>query len=489
MNTPLSHKRRKKVAVVGAGLSGLVTAYRLAQAGFDVEIFEASKKAGGRVITDTSAFASQGQFCERGAEWIDSAHHEIIALAGELGLEIQDVAKTRKGTDLFYFDGHFYKPSDFLDYHEGETTRQGSFVRLAQYIARDRERAANDKVYEQGLDRTSLADYLQQACLETDTPQWVLNSIDVAYEGEFGVDSTKLSSLLLINQIGTDLNRPFEIYGPDQNESLRIRGGNSRLTEELKKKLNELDVPIYTGHKLTRIEYDRTRPQPVTLKFLEGKTESEFLPFDRIVVSIPFTRLREVRGLRSLLQQRVLSREKYDNIKQMQYGNIVKLMLGMNGRPWEIIPHANGNFRTDDAYLQNTWITSDGQDGEHSILTVLISGPVARRRKSDLVRECKESFAAMAGKPKTEIFNVNKAVHPWLEDQYARGSYSAYTLGQYTRRHVNDKPEMDGLMGFAGEHTDPEQYGYMNGAVRSGLKEAQRIIDIETGRSAARSRE
>lgn len=39
-----------RVAVVGAGIAGLTAAYRLAQAGLQVTVFESESKVGGRVV-------------------------------------------------------------------------------------------------------------------------------------------------------------------------------------------------------------------------------------------------------------------------------------------------------------------------------------------------------------------------------------------------------------------------------------------------------
>jgi cation diffusion facilitator CzcD-associated flavoprotein CzcO len=47
----VSSESRGTVAVVGAGQAGLTAAYRLQQRGFDVTVFEARDRVGGRVWT------------------------------------------------------------------------------------------------------------------------------------------------------------------------------------------------------------------------------------------------------------------------------------------------------------------------------------------------------------------------------------------------------------------------------------------------------
>jgi cation diffusion facilitator CzcD-associated flavoprotein CzcO len=69
-----------RIAVVGAGLSGLVAAYRLVQAGADVVVLEARKRIGGRVWRMDVG----GLPFDAGAEAIDDAHRTVLALADEL---------------------------------------------------------------------------------------------------------------------------------------------------------------------------------------------------------------------------------------------------------------------------------------------------------------------------------------------------------------------------------------------------------------------
>lgn len=116
------------VAVIGGGLGGLTAAYKLSLQGFKVTLFEGAKNLGGRVKTDINSFSPQGQFCEKGGEWIDSTHHDIRTLAHELKLDIQDISKQRAGDELFYFGGKCYGPNDFMTLKPGEDTQSGAFV-------------------------------------------------------------------------------------------------------------------------------------------------------------------------------------------------------------------------------------------------------------------------------------------------------------------------------------------------------------------------
>src|SRR6266849_958682 len=63
----------KKILVLGAGLSGLVAAYELSQAGHDVTVLEAQMRCGGRVYTFREPF-TDGLYAEAGAARIPDNH-------------------------------------------------------------------------------------------------------------------------------------------------------------------------------------------------------------------------------------------------------------------------------------------------------------------------------------------------------------------------------------------------------------------------------
>ncbi|NHC34691.1 FAD-dependent oxidoreductase [Scytonema millei] len=68
--------------------------------------------------------------------------------------------------------------------------------------------------------------------------------------------------------------------------------------------------------------------------------------------------------------------------------------------------------------------------------------------------------------------------YDWNTDRWAKGGYCYFAPGQLDRFN----PHLTlpgGRVFFAGEHTAPVEYrGYMEGAVRSGIRAAQQILNI-----------
>jgi hypothetical protein len=78
-----------RVVVVGAGLAGTTAAYRLAQNGVQVRLYEARDRIGGRCWTARGF--GDGQTAEHGGEFIDTRHVHLRALAAELHLQLDDL--------------------------------------------------------------------------------------------------------------------------------------------------------------------------------------------------------------------------------------------------------------------------------------------------------------------------------------------------------------------------------------------------------------
>src|ERR671921_1335832 len=74
---------RMDVAVVGAGLAGLVGARDLLAAGHSVLVLEARNRVGGRLLNHTLA---NGAVVEVGGQWVGPTQDRVLALAEELGV-------------------------------------------------------------------------------------------------------------------------------------------------------------------------------------------------------------------------------------------------------------------------------------------------------------------------------------------------------------------------------------------------------------------
>ena len=91
------------VAIVGAGLAGMVCAHRLSQMGVSVEVFEAWNRTGGRTFT-ARGMLDGDQLCELGGELIDTGHEVMQGLAMELGLDLDDLFEPDLA-DTWWFGG------------------------------------------------------------------------------------------------------------------------------------------------------------------------------------------------------------------------------------------------------------------------------------------------------------------------------------------------------------------------------------------------
>ncbi|MEY3370021.1 MAG: hypothetical protein RLZZ361_691 [Cyanobacteriota bacterium] len=78
---------KKKIAVIGAGISGAVLAYKLAQSGLEVKIFEKSRGAGGRMATRRFSVGEKNFFIDHGAQFIDVNNLEFFEFIQSLQRE------------------------------------------------------------------------------------------------------------------------------------------------------------------------------------------------------------------------------------------------------------------------------------------------------------------------------------------------------------------------------------------------------------------
>lgn len=205
--------------VVGAGLSGLVCARRLAQAGARVIVVEARDRVGGRLLTGTVG----GQPLDLGGQWLTATQDRLVALAAELG--VPTFAHDRAGRAQFPPGG---LPTAFAQWR--------AMRRIERAIAT--LPSADPAV----LDRESLADYFART---------IRNPIARARlalhaEAVFAAEPADLSLLAYLDRLRT--TGGFAPQGPDLpggGREHRFEGGAQRLALELAASLDvRLGEPI-----------------------------------------------------------------------------------------------------------------------------------------------------------------------------------------------------------------------------------------------------
>ncbi len=460
--------QRPPVIIVGAGLGGLVTAYRLTQQGIPCEIFEASHRVGGRMFTRRN-FNPDGMFVELGGELVDSNHQDIMDLCQELNLPLEKFPTPVAGIEpaLFIAAGKTYTETEIIQ----------AFEPLAKALSEDILKLFPDgevqiPTYQntcgaEWLDRLSLSDYLDQ---KQTVPGWLIRVIKAAYTGEYGLDASEQSALNLLLLIGTDTQDGFKMFG-ESDEAWRIQKGSGSLPEAVYAAIQS-KVPVHFGCKLKGI---RQLSQSLRLTFSQS-LKSVDVDAQQAVMAIPFTVLRDVQGLAELN----LSPVKLKAIREWGYGTNSKQMMGFKKRFWQETGQgytANSGELFTDWASQCYWETSRLQAGQSGILTNFLGGAAGREASQTQWKKALQDLDTLYQGAASEHFDANRAFFNWRENPLAKGSYTCPRPGQYTTlMGAAGEPELDGRLLFAGEHCSVDWAGFMNGAAQSGGMVAKQIL-------------
>jgi len=445
------------VVVVGAGVAGLTCAYRLKQAGVAVRVYEAQDRIGGRMFSLTNHFADR-QVCELGGELIDTGHARIRALAGELGLTLDDLSADPAAVagDIWFCDGRRYGESEILH----------AFAPLAAAIARDAGTLPDEEITyaapggAEALDRESLTRWLDR----NGASGWLRKLIDVAYTTEMGLECDEQSALNFLTFIDSGTEQ-FRVFG-ESDERYHVRGGNDQVPHRLGAALG---ASLETGAVLEALRQDASGAY--TLSFRRGSGAFETRAH-RVVLAVPFTTLRRVQIDVDLppAKRRALA--------ELRYGTNAKLMIGLDERVWWT-RHKLGGATYSDLTPQTTWETSRMQPGAAGILTNFVGG----RHGIEIGEGTPKAQAEIAVSALEAIYpglssartNAREARFHWPSHPWTLGSYACFTPGQWTtiRGAIGERA---GNLHFAGEHCAFDNQGFMEGGVETGEWAAAAIL-------------
>lgn len=435
---------KPSVAIIGAGIAGLAAGDRLAGEGFPVTIFEARKRAGGRIDTDYS-FADIP--IERGAEFVHGRHPDLLGAIEGAGLH----ADTRQFQPLVLQDGKDVSPASYW----GRV-----FEELANPDARDEP----------------IATRVRELVESGDWSEAEARTMRRYVEGYMAADFERVSAKALSQE-----ERAQEAISGEFNA--RIREGYDALLRYLVRRLEQAGAGIRFGCVVERVRWKRAS---VTLD-VRGTDNPAPETFDRTIVTLPVSLLQMREGVAGVRFEPALP-EKVAAARAIGMGGVVKLFFRFRGRLAQL-PGLGGEIgaklermtflQTPDGHFPTWWrIGSE----EQPILVAWLGGPRAERLSGrsddDLLSLGKETLAQALGISAAQLESHVAAATAaeWQSDPWSRGAYSWIPVGATGSPAILAAP-VDGTLFFAGEATDTAGFrGTVHGALVTGLRAAGELI-------------
>lgn len=456
-----SARQQVDVAIVGAGLSGLVAARELRRHGLSVHILEARDRTGGRM---TRRKTKTGAVIDLGGQWGGATHHRFQSLVEELGIKTFPCYYDGKG--VLIWDGERVeanlakKPSNSVLLFDEKQINQPvveiakakaamkAFRALAESI--DPAKPWNAPNAEE-LDRTSIRAWCEQNS-QSRLSDFELEWLSVV-GGSGGFDPWDASILHLA---WTQSVAPQD-EGP---ESWLLQGAAGQVAERLTAELNSfisLSAPV---HGISQNE------NGIVVNYGDAKS----LEAKTAIVAIP-----------PPLRQRItfspdLPTETRSFLQRSPMGSMVKVFAIYKKAFWRqknLNGFAVGNLKT----LE---LTADSSlpSGTPGILAsfVTASTAVAFQQLSDaekrkaILDDLIAYWGPEAGRPE-ELLWQN-----WNEESWSTGAFTSFvTPGAWTT-YGQRWQESHGRIHWAGTEASTRWPGYFEGAIEAGLQAAKKAI-------------
>ena len=443
---------RVDVAVVGAGLAGLVGARDLLAAGHSVLVLEARNRVGGRLLNHTLA---NGAVVEVGGQWVGPTQDRVLVLAEELGVGLYPTYE--EGEHLLAVDGNVerYRGDDFALPEDaladvGET--QQRLEEMASTVPLDKPwRAAEASAWDaQTLDAWLVAN------TQTDTGLGYWRTLVPAL---FSAEASEMSLLhfLFYCRSGGTIDRLVATHGGAQEN--RLMGGSQQLALRLAARLGDA---VQLGAPVTAIRQGNGG--------VEVMHDGGVVKAGRAIVALPPTlagRIRYSPALPPLRDQLT---------QQVPMGYVTKVQIAYPEPFWRAEGLSGSVFSLDDEV--SVIFDNSPPDLSCGVLLGFLEGAHARRAGKLPPEERKELILSVFAK-----FFGPRSADPdeyvekdWAAEEWSRGCYGGrFGTGVWTG-YGEALREPVGRIHWAGTETAEVWNGYMDGAVRSGERAAHEVL-------------
>lgn len=443
------------VAIIGAGIAGLQAAFYLQRANVPCVLYDANKRAGGRMFTAHDVL-NPGVSTELGGEFIDTGHYDIRALARYFGFPLLDLYNEQElqlTQNIYYFNNIIYTDKDFLREIAPYLPRINRDVNSLSDVIKYNSYSSTDAMF----DHMNIEQYFDSIGLTG----WLRELLLVAYVGEYGLKAEECNAINFLFLFGLSPEGEPALYG-GSDERFKVSGGNQRIVDALYKEVKDR---VHLEHRLVKIE---SKGEGYTLYF---ENAPKGVDVDIVLLTLPFTLLREVEIDVDLPKVKRLA------IDTLSYGTNAKFFMGFKGRRWRTQYNSVGMSYSDNS-TENTWDNSQLQPGNDGGLTVFLGGDDGANlvhgdvsvQASVYLNKLNQIYPGVRNDYNGKAFRFT-----WPQFPFTKGSYSAWKVGQYTSI-AGSEIETVGNLFFAGEHTSYNFQGYMNGGAVTGRIAAQNIL-------------
>jgi monoamine oxidase len=415
------------VIIIGAGAAGLAAARELKQAGKSFVVLEARERVGGRVLTTIDAHTALP--VELGAEFIHGEAKASMALLDEAALFTVPVV------------GSHYRAD------RGAIEPMGdSFKRMSRVFKKMNSDRKEDRSFQEFLDERPGGLRLREE-----------RELAAAFVRGFNAADPWYISERALAQSGN----PVE----GARKAARALDGYTALIDVM---ADPVQLQLRLGQPVQQVLWERHHVQVTT-------AQGEALHARQLITTIPLPHLQQ----RAIIFEPDIARIRAA-ADHLVMGHVVRIVFVLSERVWE-----DKRELDDVAYLHTPRKTFSVWWTQHPLRVPMITGWSGGPPAAELSHAGRAEVEATALRELGAVLRVRRArleqlvqsiyYHDWSADPYSLGAYSYVGVGGADAPKQLTRP-VEMTLFFAGEATDSENSGTVEGAIASGQRAARQCL-------------